>query len=66
MTEAAADPDNFYVYVVDNVALPEAMTVRVLHGELLRRMIDGAKPMTTYWPTFRVADYDAAERLPRL
>jgi len=66
VTEAAADPDNFYVYVVDNVALPEAMTVRVLHGELLRRMIDGAKPMTTYWPTFRVADYDAAERLPRL
>jgi hypothetical protein len=34
-----------------------------LNGDL-RRMIEGTKPMTTYWPTLKVADYDAAERLP--
>ena len=60
---ALEDPQNYYVYVVDNVDSPEAMGVLVLHGELLRAMIDRSTPRRTYWPTFRTGDYDTAERL---
>lgn len=60
---AIADPDNYYLYVVDNIADAAAMSVRALHGDQLRAMIDRAQPRRTYWPTLRVMDYDAAERL---
>lgn len=57
---AREDPGNFYVYVVDNIASgdPSMIGIRVLYGDTLRAMLDRAVPHVTYWPTFRVADYD--------
>jgi hypothetical protein len=57
---AKSDPQNFYVYVVDNVAAkaPAKIAVRVLHGATLSQMIDRAAPRITYWPTLRAAEYD--------
>jgi hypothetical protein len=62
---ALEDSENFYVYVVDHV-IPdsgEPISVRVLHGEILRSMIERSTPNVTYWPSFRAAEYDDAERL---
>jgi hypothetical protein len=62
-----ADPENFYVYVVDNVrAGADAMTVRVLHGEVLAGMVTRTQPVATYWPTLRAAEYDTAEQISDL
>jgi hypothetical protein len=57
---AREDPENFYVYVVDNIAAGSQaeIAVRVLHGPVLREMLDHAAPHITYWPTFRTSDYD--------
>ena len=57
---AREDPENFYVYVVDNLAAEDRtrIAVRVLHGQVLRAMLDRAKPHITYWPTLRTVDYD--------
>lgn len=57
---AREDPENFYVYVVDNLtAGSEAkIAVRVIHGSVLCEMLDRAAPHITYWPTFRTSDYD--------
>lgn len=56
---ARDDPDNYYVYVVDNItAGRQAIAVRVLHSTTLREMLDRAVPHVTYWPTFRTGDYD--------
>lgn len=58
--EAHSDPENFYVYVVDNVTAGDGtcIAVRRLHGDLLHGMIARTKPHTAYWPTLHVADYD--------
>ncbi|HEY0696881.1 MAG TPA: DUF3883 domain-containing protein [Micromonospora sp.] len=58
-------PENFYLYVVDNVARADEglMRVRVIHGEALTKMLDRTKPQITYWPTFRAQEYDDAEQL---
>jgi hypothetical protein len=63
--EANDDPANFYLYVVDNVTRADEglMRVRVIHGPLLREMLARTKPQLTYWPTFRVQEYDCAEQL---
>lgn len=65
---AQEDSSAFYLYVVDNVALAIAgagqVGVRVIPGETVLAMIERTKPSTTYWPTLRVGEYDAAERLP--
>ena len=53
---AREDPDNYYLYVVDNVA--SGPQVRVFHGDSLRKMLDDCKPSTTYWATFRTGTYD--------
>ncbi|OBJ53408.1 DUF3883 domain-containing protein [Mycobacterium sp. 1423905.2] len=56
---AREDPDNYYVYVVDNVAREQNATeIRVLHGRALQDLLDRARPHITYWPTFRTGDYD--------
>ncbi len=57
---AREDPENFYVYVVDNIASGDQakIAVRVLHGPVLRAMIDRTMPQITYWPTLRTSDYD--------
>lgn len=62
---AQANPERFYLYVVDNLAGLDGaeVGVRVLHGEVLRAMIERSQPQVTYWPTFRAAEYDEAERL---
>jgi hypothetical protein len=62
---AREDQDNYYVYVVDNVARADEgkMKVRVLHGETLHAMINSATPHVTYWPTYQVTAYDQADRL---
>jgi Protein NO VEIN, C-terminal len=66
VTEALADPENYYVYVVDNVARADhgEMALRVLHGQTLRAMIERTTPHVTYWPTLHAAEYDAADRTP--
>jgi hypothetical protein len=45
---------------VDNIAGTDRgeISVRVLHGEFLKAMLDRATPHITYWPTLRTADYD--------
>jgi hypothetical protein len=56
---ARDDPDNYYVYVVDNVARgQQAIGVRVLHGAVLHKILERAVPHVTYWPTFRTGEYD--------
>jgi hypothetical protein len=57
---ARADPENFYIYVVDNVSGVGGVSigVRVLHGARLTELLNRAVPNITYWPTFRAADYD--------
>lgn len=60
---AAADPENYYVYIVDHVADPVEMSIRALHGAQLRDIIQRSAPRRTYWPTLRAAEYDSAERL---
>jgi hypothetical protein len=57
---AQEDPENFYLYVVDNIAagVQAKIAVRVLHGPVLRAMLDRATPHITYWPTLRTSDYD--------
>lgn len=62
---AHEDPENFYVYVMDNVARADRgeMSARTIHGEMLCAMIERTEPHVTYWPTFRVAEYDAATLL---
>jgi hypothetical protein len=57
---AREDPQNFYVYVVDNIATGDQakIAVRVLHGQDLSEMLDRAVPHITYWPTLRTCDYD--------
>ena len=45
---------------MDNIAGTDRgeISVRVLHGEFLKAMLDRATPHITYWPTLRTADYD--------
>jgi hypothetical protein len=65
VTAAKADPEHYYLYVVDNLAGRDGaqVAVRVLHGPALLAMIERSKPQITYWPTFKAAEYDEAERL---
>ncbi|MET9555140.1 DUF3883 domain-containing protein [Streptomyces sp. NPDC006645] len=60
-----ANPEHYYLYVVDNLAGRDgaATGVRIVHGDELRAMIERTRPQITYWPTFRAAEYDQAERL---
>ncbi|WP_328682200.1 DUF3883 domain-containing protein [Streptomyces sp. NBC_01261] len=46
---ARANPDRFHLYVVDNLAGPDGteIGVRVLHGEILRGMIERSQPRMT-------------------
>jgi hypothetical protein len=55
---ARLDPANYYAYIVDNVPSQDQITLRVLHGQLLAKMLDRTAPHITYWPTIRVSDYD--------
>jgi len=54
-------------YVVDNIAGADSgeISVRVLHGEFLKAMLDRATPHITYWPTLRTADYDQMQEESR-
>ncbi|MFC8674170.1 DUF3883 domain-containing protein [Streptomyces griseorubiginosus] len=62
---AKANPEHYYLYIVDNLARAEGaeVGVRILHGEALSAMIKRTQPQITYWPTFRATEYDQAERL---
>ncbi|MEH0544949.1 DUF3883 domain-containing protein [Streptomyces sp. B21-105] len=62
---AKANPEHYYLYVVDNLADHDGaeVGVRILHGEVLLAMIERTQPQVTYWPTFKAAEYDQAERL---
>lgn len=54
---AQANPEHYYLYVVDNLAVLDGaeVGVRILHGEMLPAMIARSKPHITYWPTFKAA-----------
>ncbi|SCG69535.1 DUF3883 domain-containing protein [Micromonospora zamorensis] len=62
---ARQEPENFYLYVVDNVARAGEglMRVRIIHGDVLTRMLDRTRPQITYWPTLRAQEYDDAEQV---
>ncbi|MGW8881225.1 DUF3883 domain-containing protein [Streptomyces mirabilis] len=62
---AKANPEHYYLYVVDNLASLDGaeVGVRILHGEALLALIERTQPQITYWPTFRAAEYDQTERL---
>ncbi|MDW8807583.1 hypothetical protein P1P68_23025 [Streptomyces scabiei] len=62
---ARTHSEHYYLYVVDNLSSPggAGIGVRILHGEALLAMIERTQPQITYWPTFRAAEYDQAERL---
>ena len=55
------DP-NFYIYVVENIAQgdPRLFTLKVLHGDRLRRLLDKAVARTSYEVPWPVAEYDTA------
>lgn len=61
MERGRVDP-SFYLYVVENVGQgdPAAFTLKVLNGDRLRRMLERAKPRTSYEVPWPVADYDTA------
>jgi hypothetical protein len=65
--EAKANPD-FYVYVVENVRQgdPELFTLRVLGGDRLQHLIEGAKEQRSYTVPWPVADYDSCPGLDAL
>ena len=60
-------PDDFYLYVVDNIkeARDGQGQPRVLEldGQAVAAMVSRTPPTMTYWPTLRVAEYDNARRL---
>ncbi|MET7984696.1 DUF3883 domain-containing protein [Streptomyces sp. NPDC005281] len=62
---ARVNPEQYYLYVVDNVAGADGteIGVRTLHGEALLAMIKRTQPQIRYQPTIRAAEYDQAERL---
>ncbi|MFJ5532660.1 protein NO VEIN domain-containing protein [Streptomyces sp. NPDC093261] len=62
---ARANPEHYYLYVVDNLTGFDGaeIGVRILRGEALLAMIERSQPQFTYWPIFRAAEYDQAERL---
>ncbi|MGC1214040.1 MAG: hypothetical protein WA890_22615 [Micromonospora sp.] len=39
------------------------MRVRVIHSDVLTKMLDRTKLQITYWPTLRAQEYDDAEQL---
>ncbi|MFI7219151.1 hypothetical protein [Micromonospora maritima] len=62
---ARQEPENFYLYVVDNFARADEglMRVRIIHGDVLIKMLDRMKPQVTYWPTLRAQECDDADHL---
>lgn len=58
---ALAEPD-FFVYVVEHVAPtdPESISVRIIHGELLQRLLLNLAERTSIEVGWPVKDYDAA------
>jgi len=60
--EAETNPDGFHVYVVDNVRQgdPAAYGFIDLHGDVLARLLQRAKPQSYVTVPFPVAVYDAA------
>ena len=59
--EARSDPDRFHVYIVDNVRQgnPAQFHLIDLHGELLARLLQRARPESHVTVPFPVAVYDA-------
>jgi hypothetical protein len=62
-----ANPESFFLYEVEEINEARAglgkPSVLVLDGAKVLAMVATAKPVTTYWPTLRVADYNSAPRL---
>ena len=60
--EAKSNPDALHVYIVDNVRQgnPNLFQLIDLHGDLLARLLQRAKPHAYVTVPFPVADYDAA------
>jgi hypothetical protein len=62
-----ANPDTFFLYIVENVLLALAGVaqpqVLELDGPTVQAMVDRTQPTTTYWPTLRNGEYDKAPRL---
>jgi hypothetical protein len=57
--EARSNP-SFFVYVVENVRQgdPSAFSLKILGGERLRQLLEGAKERRYYEVPWPVADYD--------
>jgi Protein NO VEIN, C-terminal len=59
VAEARRDPGNCYLYVVDHVADPSRIAVRIIHGDLLTAILNRTPPTISYWATFRTGEYDS-------
>lgn len=62
----ARDNDAYFVYLVENLGQPEPtrVTIRVIHGDVLRRMVtDPGVQIQRYIVPLRIAEYD---KLPHL
>jgi hypothetical protein len=59
VAEARRDPANYYLYVVDHVADPSRISVRIIHGDLLTTILNRTPPTISYWATFRTSEYDS-------
>jgi hypothetical protein len=59
--EARSNPDGFHVYVVDNVRQGDEAAYGLidLHGDVLARLLQRAKPQSYVTVPFPVAVYDA-------
>jgi hypothetical protein len=64
---AQLDPE-FYIYVVENVAQGDsaAFTLKVLHGDRLRRLAERAKERHYFEMPWPVAEYDSAPGIEAL
>jgi len=63
--EARSNPDDFHVYVVDNIRQgnPALFQLIDLHGDVLARLLQRAKPQSYVTVPFPVAVYDAGNVL---
>jgi hypothetical protein len=58
VAEARRDSGNYYLYVVDHIADPSQIAVRIIRGDLLTAILKRTPPTISYWATFRTGEYD--------
>ena len=62
VAEARRDPGNYYLYVVDHVADPSQIAIRIIHGDLLTDILNRTPPTISYWATSGPVNTTASPR----